>query len=43
VRLRLPAGERIRSVSPHRPFDVASGTIDLTGAVLPVDLVVRTT
>ena len=31
LRLRLPAGVRIRSVSPRRPFDGATGTIDLSG------------
>jgi len=42
LRLRLPAGERVRSVTPHRPFDARTGTIDLTGVKAPVDLVVRT-
>ena len=42
LRLRLPLGERIRSVSPRRPFDAATGTIDLTGAARPLDLIVRT-
>jgi hypothetical protein len=40
-RLRLPAGERIRSVSPHRPFDAATGTIDLLGTAQSLDLLVR--
>ncbi len=42
LRLRLPAGEHIRSVTPRRPFDPASGTIDLSGAKGTLDLVVRT-
>jgi hypothetical protein len=40
--LRLPPGRRILSVAPHRPFDRATGTIDLTGATGTLDLRVRT-
>jgi hypothetical protein len=43
LRLRLPRGERIRSISPRRPFDAATGTIDLTAVKASLDLVVRTT
>src|SRR6185437_5289124 len=42
VRLRLPGRERIRSVTPRRRFDAASGTIDLTGERGTVDLIVGT-
>jgi hypothetical protein len=42
LRLRLPGGERIRSVTPRRRFDATSGTIDLSGAKGTVDLVVGT-
>jgi hypothetical protein len=42
LRLRLPAGVRIRSVSPRRPFDGATGTIDVSGTTGALDLVVRT-
>jgi hypothetical protein len=42
LRLRLPAGEHIRSVTPPRPFDPASGTIDLSALKGTLDLVVRT-
>src|SRR5262249_48055130 len=37
LRLRLPSGRRIVSVSPRRPFDAGTGTIDLSGAVRPLD------
>ena len=43
LRLRLPAGRRIVSVSPRRPFDAATGTIDLSGAAGTVDYIARTT
>ena len=43
LRLRLPAGRRIVSVSPRRPFDRTTGVIDLSGATGPLDLIVRTT
>jgi hypothetical protein len=43
LRVRLPAGRRVVSVSPHRPFDAATGTIDLSGAEGTVDFLVRTT
>jgi hypothetical protein len=42
LRLRLPGGERILSVTPRRRFDPTSGTIDLSGAKGTVDLVVGT-
>jgi hypothetical protein len=42
LRLRLPAGGRIRSVTPRHPFDAATGVIDLSGAHGTLDLVVRT-
>jgi hypothetical protein len=42
LRLRLPAGEHIQSVTPRRPFDPATGTIDLSRAKGALDLVVRT-
>jgi len=41
LRLRLPGGRRIRSVSPARQFD-SSGTIDLSGAHGSLDLLVQT-
>jgi hypothetical protein len=43
LRLRLPAGRQIVSVTPRRPFDRASGTVDLSGVSFPLDLLVRTT
>jgi hypothetical protein len=43
VRLRLPGGRRIVAVTPRRPFDRSTGTLDLTGAKIPLDFVVRTT
>ncbi len=43
LRLRLPAGRRIRSVSPHARFDASSGTIDVRVTRDPLDLVVKTT
>ena len=44
LRLRLPAGRHIVSVHARgAPFDRATGTIDLSGATGPLDLVVRTT
>ncbi len=42
LRLRLPAGRRIRSVSPARPFDARTSTIDLSGARGRVELEVGT-
>jgi hypothetical protein len=42
LRLRLPPGKRIVSVSPHRRFDAATGTIELDGATGTLDLRVRT-
>jgi hypothetical protein len=42
LRLRLPAGRRIVSVSPAHPFDVRTGTISLTGQTGSVDFVART-
>ena len=42
LRLRLPAGRRILSVSPAHPFDARTGTISLTGQTGSVDFVVRT-
>jgi hypothetical protein len=43
LRLRLPAGRHVVSVTPPRPFDRATGTIDLSGVTAPLDLLVRTT
>ncbi|HEX4521554.1 MAG TPA: hypothetical protein VH063_18415 [Gaiellaceae bacterium] len=43
LRLRLPAGRRIRSVSPRARFDSSSGTIDLPVTRAPLDLTVQTT
>jgi hypothetical protein len=43
LRLRLPAGRRIASVTPRSSFDRATGTIDLSGSAGSVDLLVRTT
>jgi len=43
LRLRLPAGRRIVSVTPRRRFDRATGTIDLSGVTVPLELLVRTT
>jgi hypothetical protein len=42
LRLRLPAGRRIVSVSPARRFDARTGTVDLSGERGSLDLVVRT-
>jgi hypothetical protein len=42
LRLRLPAGRHIVSVSPRRAFDRATGTIDLSGLNGPLDFLVRT-
>ena len=42
LRLRLPAGERIVSVSPSRHFDRATGTIDIPVKSGSLDLVVKT-
>jgi hypothetical protein len=42
LRLRLPLGERIRSVTPPWPFDPTTGTIDLSGSRGSLDLVART-
>jgi hypothetical protein len=43
LRLRLPGRRQIVAVTPRRPFDRASGTIDLSGARGTVDFLVRTT
>jgi hypothetical protein len=42
LRLRLPLGERIRSVTPPWPLDPTTGTIDLSGSRGSLDLVART-
>jgi hypothetical protein len=42
LRLRLPGGRRILSVSPAHPFDARTGTISLTGETGSVDFVART-
>src|SRR5262249_18203723 len=42
-RLRVPVGRRVVTVSPRRPFDADTGTIDLSGAAGTVDFIVRTT
>jgi hypothetical protein len=45
LRLRLPPGREIRSVAlagrPYGRFDRATGTIDLSGRALPLELAVR--
>jgi hypothetical protein len=41
LRLRLPGGRRILSVSPRRPFDAASGTIYLHPRAKGLDFLVR--
>jgi hypothetical protein len=43
LRLRLPAGRRIRSVAPRAHFDASSGTIDVPVTKGPLELVVKTT
>ena len=43
LRLRLPAGRRIRSVAPRVRFDASSGTIDVPVTKGPLELVVKTT
>jgi hypothetical protein len=43
LRLRLPAGERIRSVVPPVRFDASSGTVNLPVTRAPLDLIVKTT
>jgi hypothetical protein len=43
LRLRLPDGRHMTSVTPRRPFDRATGTIDLSGASGSLDFLVRTT
>jgi hypothetical protein len=42
LRLRLPAGKRILSVTPSRPFEARTGTIDLSGMTGSLDLIVHT-
>ena len=42
LRLRLPVGERIVSVSPSRPFDPSTGTINLPVTNGTLDLLVET-
>jgi hypothetical protein len=42
LRLRLPSGRHIRSVAPAYPVDQRTGTIDLSGATGPLDLIVKT-
>jgi hypothetical protein len=42
LRLRLPAGRRIRSVAPRARFDASSGTINVPVTNGPLDLVVKT-
>ena len=42
LRLRLPGGERIRSISPRYRFNRRTSTINLPGAALSTNLVVET-
>jgi hypothetical protein len=43
LRLRLPSGRHIVSVTPRRRFDRKTGTIDLSGTRGSLDFLVRTT
>jgi hypothetical protein len=43
LRLRLPGGRHIVSMTPRRPFDREMGTINLSGASGSLDFLVRTT
>jgi hypothetical protein len=43
LRLRLPGGRHIVSVTPRHAVDRATGTIDLSGLRGPLDFLVRTT
>jgi hypothetical protein len=38
LRLRLPHGERIKSIEPAAPYDAETGTIDLSGRQGPIEL-----
>ena len=43
LRLRLPAGRRIRSVAPPERFDPSTGTVNVPVTREPLDLIVKTT
>jgi hypothetical protein len=43
LRVRLPGGRQVASVTPRRTFDRTTGTIELSGTRGPLDFVVRTT